>query len=491
MPKRQVVYRGTSYESLHSLAEACHVDEKLLAGRLKNGWSVEDAVETGVRERTAVPVIYQGKTYATMRELADTFGLDYSRLSSRIRRYGWDIADAVEAARKGWTPVVYEGRCYPSISALAREAGVAYYRLRGRLQRGWDLERAMETERVLVGARPVRYQGRDYPSIKSLADELKLPSTTLWRKYDEEGDVEKAVERCGAVARNTSVCLWGVQYDSLEALAEAMGINYRTLHPAVKSGEPLEEAVERLMRTEPIQFEDKEYACFSDLCAAYRIQPVNVQARLRLGMPLSSALALPVRPTRNGQQVCYEGEEYPSKIALCRAYGISMQLTYTQKRNLGADFQDIFHLLVELKRRAGIPLDRQLNYVPACIFEGKTYKTVFFFCKEIGLDCAKLQSYKGNHGYSNLFDALRAMQAMRRPVYTLDGHVYTHSQMAARYSGFEIERRADCRSMIPVYPQLQKYDFSTGVDVLELRNQLIQELLPSSCPMALANGPQL
>ena len=488
---KQVSYQGRNYESLHALAEACGVDEKLLAARLRNGWSVEDAVDTGIRERTAVPVIYQGKTYATMRELADTFGLDYDRLRSRIQIRGWSIKDAVEAERKGGTPVEYEGRCYPSISALAGDAGVAYDRLRGRLQRGWDLDSAMETEKVLVGARPVTFHGRDYPSIKSLADELKLPSTTLWRKYDEEGDLEKAVEQCRAVARNTSVCLWGVQYDSLEALAEAMGINYRTLHPVVKSGEPLEEAVERLMRTEPIRFEDKEYACLTDLCAVYQIQPLNVQARLRLGMSLHYALTLPIKPSQNGKRVYYGGVEYPSNIALCRDYGISMALTYAQKRNLDADFLEIFHLLVELKRQAGIPSDEQLNYVPACIFQDKAYKTVFLFCKDIGLDCTKLQGYKSNHGFSNLFDALKAMQSRRRTIYTIDGVEYTRSQMAARYSGFEIERRADCRSSVPVFPQLQKYDFSARVDVLELRNRLIQELLPSACPMEQAKELQL
>ena len=41
---KQVSYQGKDYESLHALAEACEVDEKLLAARLRNGWSVEDAV---------------------------------------------------------------------------------------------------------------------------------------------------------------------------------------------------------------------------------------------------------------------------------------------------------------------------------------------------------------------------------------------------------------------------------------------------------------
>lgn len=491
MKKKQLTYQDKVYDSLHELAEAYQMDEKLLSTRLRNGWTLEDAVETRVYERTAVPVTYQGKTYPTMRELANVFHVDYNRLRTRIQRFGWSVEESVEAERKGWKPVEYAGRTYPSTASLAKETGVDYGRLQARLQRGWDLNRAMDTEKVLLGAKPVTYLGRDYPSFQSLADALELPVSTLLRKYSEEGFVEKAVEQCRAVARDNAVSLWGVEYDSLAALAGAMGINYHTLHPALKGGEPLEEAVERLMRTEPVLFEDREYACLADLCAAYQIQPNNVHARLRLGMPLSHALTLPIKPVQNGQRVCYEGVEYPSKIALCRAYGISIQLTYTQKRYLNVGFLDIFQLLVELKRRAEIPVDEQLNYVPACLFQGKSYKTVFLLCQDIGMDCARVQSYKTAHGYSNLFDALGAMQSMRRPVYSIDGELLTHSQMAKRYSGFEIERRANCRSMTAVYPQLQELDLTTGVDILDLRNQLIQELLSTGCAIEHAAGPQL
>lgn len=80
---------------------------------------------------------------------------------------------------------------------------------------------------------------------------------------------------------------------------------------------------------------------------------------------------------------------------------------------------------------------------------------------------------------------------MFRPVYTIHGEILSHNQMVKRNSGFEIERCVDCRTMVSLYPQLQEFDVTIGMDVLELRNQLIQELFPPDCSMEQPVGPQL
>lgn len=420
-------------------------------------------------------VTYQGKEYPTMRALADAFDLNYDRLRARIQTRGWSVDDAVEAELQTGRTMLYKGKMYPSIAALARECNVDYRLLQSRIRKGWDIERAVETEKVLLNATPVVWQGQTYPSISRLAKQLKIPETTLLRAYSETGNMDAAVKEAQEKHRETDIVLWNVEYPSLKNLAASFGINYHVLYPALQRGESLEEAVIRLLNNEPLLFNGEEYACFSDLCRAYKIQPVNVRMRLTKGMSLEDAVETPIRNIKSGKGVCYRGEEYPSRIAMCREYGISTQCVYMQMRYVDTDYMGMFDLLVELKERAGLPKDYQLNYIPACVFHGEPIKSISQLAKTIGVEIAKLYAYKNENGCSEIFSTLKEMQAAVKPVYTIHGEIYTYSQMQARFSGYEIQRLSDARSMIPVFPQLQGIDFADGcIDVLALHREILE-----------------
>lgn len=476
MRKKALEYNGKQYSSLRALSEACGVDQKLLSSRLRLGWSLDDAVNTGVGERNAVPVTYHGKEYPTMQALAEALDLNYDRLRSRIQTRNWSVEKAVDEELITGTPVKYQGETYSSIAALAQSCGIDYRLLQGRLQRGWSVEQSVQTEKVLLGAKPVSWKGQEYRSLKQLADELKLPETSLARAYSQSGSIGEAVDLSIENRRETKASLWGVEYPSVRGIAAAFGLNYQTLHSALSRGEVMEDAVKRILNTEPILFDGIKYACFSDLCGAYQIQPVNVHLRLKLGMPLEDALTLPIQASRNGKSICYRGQDYPSRIAMCREFGISVQCVYGQLRYIDTDFLQMFDVLAQLKECAGLPQNYQLNYIPACIFHREPVKTISQLAKKVGIETAKLYAHKAEHGFSNVFDALRSMKATLKPVYHIDGRTYTHSQLSERYSGFQIQRFESARTRIPVFPQLQGVDFESGcMDILELRRQLLSE----------------
>lgn len=452
------------------------MDQKLLSSRLQLGWSLDDAVNTGVGERNAVPVTYHGKEYPTMQALAEAFDLNYDRLRSRIQTRNWSVEKAVDEELITGTPVKYQGETYSSIAALAQSSGIDYRLLQGRLQRGWSVEQSVQTEKVLLGAKPVSWQGQEYRSLKQLADELKLPETSLSRAYSQSGNIGEAVDLCRENRRETKASLWGVEYPSVCGIAAAFGLNYQTLHSALSRGEVMEDAVKRILNTEPILFGGTKYECFSDLCGAYQIQPVNVHMRLKSGMSLEDTLNLPIQASRNGKGICYRGQNYSSRIAMCREFGISTQCVYGQLRYIDTDFLQMFDVLTHLKECASLPKSYQLNYIPACIFQGEPVKTISELAKKVGIEITKLYTHKTDHGFSNVFDALRSMQAAIKPVYHIDGKTYTRSQMTERYSGFQIQRFESARTFVPVFPQLQGIDFESGcTDILELRRQILIE----------------
>lgn len=378
-------------------------------------------------------------------------------------------------------PVTYKGVLYASRKALCKAYGIDENRVAARLGSGWTLEEAIETavgEKVTNGI-PVEYEGVSYPSLKNMAEKLGLSCSILQHAYYRTKDIKEAVEYCIQYDKR-DLTVWGKSYGSLSEIALVFGISHYHLVTEVRDGRSPQEAVKRALETEPILFEGKRYASFGDLCAEYGIQPVNVYGRLRYGMGLSEALTRPLKRTGSRNYFLYQGREYESKAALCRAYGISILCVREQTRTNPITFWDSFEVLRKLKEGLGMKREEMLNYIPHCRIRGKNYKTMTELLREFGITATTFYTCKSRSEDKDVFTVLKGMQAETRCAYEVDGKgMLREEAQKLGYTKAAIDKLP--KTELPKYPAMQGFDFDTGCYdgeklYYEILNEKLEEL---------------
>ena len=376
-------------------------------------------------------------------------------------------------------PVVYRGIPYGSRRELCREYGIDEHLLADRLRQGWTIEEAVETVpgEKAGGGIPVEYDGVRYPSLKSMAEELGLSVSGLQHAYYRTKDIRQSVEYCRDHDRREDMTLWGKTYQSLAQVSLVFGISHYHLVTQVREGKCLQEVVKRALETEPVQFHGKRYEHFSDLCAEYGMQPVNVYDRLRYGMELEDALTRPVRGMGNKREVSYQGVDYESHVALCRDYGISVCCVREQLKTNPLTFLEAFEVLVRLKEKLGMGKEELLNYIPHCRIRGKNYKTVAGLLREFAITASAFYVRKNRSEEKEIFSVLKEMQTEKRRAYMAEGKPLLRTQLLEMgYTESRIDRLP--RVEVPKYPKLQEFDLDTGcMDGEKLYYEILNEKL--------------
>ena len=107
---KKVIYRGKEYQSIRELSKDTGTAYHIIAKRLTAGMTVEEAVETEVKEMIK-PVIYKSREFRSLAELSQHLGINYGVLQSRMKRYG-SVEEALEKpVQEGREPkeIVYQG----------------------------------------------------------------------------------------------------------------------------------------------------------------------------------------------------------------------------------------------------------------------------------------------------------------------------------------------------------------------------------------------
>lgn len=375
-------------------------------------------------------------------------------------------------------PTVYEGITYPSRKALCEALGIDRKLLTARLFRGWTVEQAVKTglgEKIREG-KPVVYQKTSFPSVKALSNALELPYSSLSHFYNRLQDIERAVERCMEMPER-EVELWGNLYESTAQVALAFGLNASVIAQRIREGNELEDVIRGALSKEPITLYGECYQNLMDLCAAYKIQPSNVYERLRYGMSLEEAVTRPIKEVKYGDPVEYKGQYYPSKVALCRDYGLSYNCVFEQLDTNPITFMESFEVLCKLKERVKIPRDEAMNYIPRCRVRGQNYKTVYGFVYQFGLTASTVYTYKSRHQCADLFEALRGMQGEVRIAYPIDGKILFGIDVRKQYGQYQLKKMEDQKITVPRYPGLQGIDFQTECyDTMAIYYELLEKL---------------
>jgi hypothetical protein len=258
---KTVRYKGVNYPSLSAAARARGLAVYTVHSRLRGGWSLERALETekpkGRREKRTIS--YGGATYPTLKAAAEAHGLAPGTLCARLGN-GWDLARALETekpkGRREKRTISYGGATYPTLKAAAEAHGLAPGTLCARLGNGWDLARALETEtkESYSKAKSVSYDGTAYPSLKAAAEAHGLAPSVLYARLGNGWDLERALEteKKEGYSKAKSVSYDGTAYPTLKAAAEAHGFAPGVLYARLRLGWSLEEALSSAPRRKDV-----------------------------------------------------------------------------------------------------------------------------------------------------------------------------------------------------------------------------------------------
>lgn len=95
---REITVKGKTFESIGQAARNYGLNPKIVDGRLRSGWSIEEALDIIQRPRSLKGrmVIVEGQTYRSVSEAARAYGLKPSIVIQRIKTYGWTLTEALE-----------------------------------------------------------------------------------------------------------------------------------------------------------------------------------------------------------------------------------------------------------------------------------------------------------------------------------------------------------------------------------------------------------
>lgn len=223
-----------------SIAEAAKklgVDRSTLGHRLRNGWSIKDAVHKKPQNKQRIFLV-EGKelTYAQIKKV---YGVERGTLRHRLNT-GWSIEQAV-----GLSPRT-DGRRIRKICVEGKELtyaqierlyGINRYTLQQRLDRGWSAERAVGSEVEFRRRRRIRVDGKDltYAQVEKM---YGVKKATLQYRLNQGWSVERAVR--SKVARK--ICVEGKDLTLIQ-MEKVYGVKRRTIAYRLSKGWSVERAI--------------------------------------------------------------------------------------------------------------------------------------------------------------------------------------------------------------------------------------------------------
>lgn len=324
MPPKRVSYKGKDYGSRKELCQEYGIDEKLVTGRLRAGWTLEDAVETALGEKVTrgIPVEYEGVRYPSLKSMARELGLSVSILQHAYYRTK-DIGQSVEYCREHacWDMTVW-GKEYQSLAQISMVFGVSLYYLTHQVRGGANLQ---ETVKRALESEPVQFRGKTYEHFGDLCAECQIQPANVYSRLEYGMALEDALTRpIRRTGIKKAVIYRGKEYESQIDLCRAYGISILN--------------VREQLRNQPLTFLEEF--------------DVMNQLKEQLGMGKEELL--------NHIPHCrIRGRNYKTMAGLLREFDITPTAFYTRKNR--SEDRDVFTVLKGMQKetRRAYVLDRK------------------------------------------------------------------------------------------------------------------------------------
>jgi len=176
------IVNGVNYPSIAKLSEAYNIPVKRVQKRVRNGWTLEQAIEIEPSPKALKnpELIVEGMTFKTRTAVAKHYGIDPKLVHERTTKRGWTIEQAVglEEPDSGsyCKSIEVDGKAYSSMREASRELGISQSTFMNRVKSGNDLSVAVSSNKskphkrevlTLKGQlKPMFYNGVLYPSAR-------------------------------------------------------------------------------------------------------------------------------------------------------------------------------------------------------------------------------------------------------------------------------------------------------------------------------------
>ena len=249
--RKGVLYKGELFVDWKSFCKYVDISPITLGDRIRNGKTLEEAVEVKVRVQKGIE--YEGKTYQSRSAIASAFGISQSLLNLRLNS-GMSIKEAINTPVRERLEYLFDGRYveYSEVKKYCDEHNVNvatfrehYLNSKGEERDVRDIVKGIINDKK---SKVVTYHGKKYPTMTNALSELKVKEnlTTIKSRmekhkmsFEEVIDAEPRMFKSGRVFHYRDRI-----YYSFKELCAGTGIPEGTLRKRLAKGMNLEEAIE-------------------------------------------------------------------------------------------------------------------------------------------------------------------------------------------------------------------------------------------------------
>lgn len=151
LDSNKIILEGIEYSTLKSACLKYNLGVDKVRGRLRRGWSLEEAF--GLKTREVVKnIIIDGNGFATIMEACKHYGKNYSSVMYKIHECGLKLEDVLLEKSDS---ISVQGKVFSDVAKLCLEYGVNRNTYESRINRGWSQEEALgivERGKFVVGS---------------------------------------------------------------------------------------------------------------------------------------------------------------------------------------------------------------------------------------------------------------------------------------------------------------------------------------------------
>lgn len=395
-PEKKVEdHEGNKFLTIGEMCRYWNVSETAYYKRINNGWSLKDALVG--RDCNKVPhknnsikcEDHKGNKFASISEMCDYWNISTGTYYGRIKD-GWTKEEALSTAsnEKCKKVVDHKGNNFNSVKELCDSYSIDVSTYRGRISNGWSMERALTAD-VETKLGIYDHKGIYFKSKIDMCKYYNI-SITTFNKLIKEG-IDLADILNGEYKKKILDHL-GNEYESVNEMCEYYGISYATYYSRLKSGRTLEEALTEDVIGAPIECEDhlgNKFSSISKMCKHWNISVGLYLDRIKAGKTIEEALTMQKRQGANKECEDHLGNKYKTETEMCKAYGLS-PMTYRYRRiKLGWSLQK------SLETKSGEITYKNTVYD----FLGNEYFNRTEMCKAYNINLGKLD-FCEKRGYS-------------------------------------------------------------------------------------------
>jgi len=300
--------------------------------------------------------IINGMYFISFNAACRHFGVDTQIAHQRKNRYGWSIEQALglEPAPKTEprrNPFELVGHEYPNFKAACAAYGLEDGTVRSRIKNGWSKEQAFgidpSPERAPQEGVKAIINGTEYLNAGEMAETFGINAATITRRLRAGWSPEQTVGLADAPKQSyvgKEVEFDGVIYPSIAALAREHGKDSNLVRERIDRNWNIRQAIGLDPPPPPsgekngvvVEIDGRVYSSYSKLADAYGIPVKQLHKRYKkLGWTLEQALNLappPEKPSNHADVVDIDGVQYPSVLAACQAYSISVSAVNRRRK---------------------------------------------------------------------------------------------------------------------------------------------------------------